>query len=100
MIESKSDSEQRLAPDAALDGDGSVIPSSRHPVIPSPLRAWLALVALSIRRQARMRQMVWIALGLLVLVVGLVALANAHNGWSMETWRYPRRYGPQFRELA
>jgi ABC-2 type transport system permease protein len=29
-----------------------------------------------------------------------VALANAHNGWSMETWRYPRRFGPQFRELA
>ncbi len=41
---------------------------------PSPLRAWLALVALSIRRQARMRQMVWIAVGLLGLVlVGILA---------------------------
>src|SRR4029079_8252319 len=28
----------------------------------SPLRAWLALVAVSLQRQARMRQMVWIAL--------------------------------------
>jgi hypothetical protein len=47
-----------------------------------------------------MRQMVWIALGLLVLVVGLVAVASAHNGWSMDNWRYPRRFGPYYRTLA
>jgi ABC-2 type transport system permease protein len=38
-------------------------------VVASPLRAWFSLVVLSIRRQARMRQMVWIALGLLALVL-------------------------------
>ena len=49
---------------------------------PSAPRAWLALVALGLRRQARMRQMVWIALGLLALVVGIVAFSTATNGWS------------------
>jgi hypothetical protein len=39
---------------------------------PSPIRAWLSLVALSVRRQARMRQMVWIALGLLVLELATI----------------------------
>jgi hypothetical protein len=71
-----------------------------EPAAPSPLRAWFALVALSVRRQARVRQMVWIALGLLALVVGLVAVASAHNGWSMDGWRYPRRVGPNYRTLA
>src|SRR5579884_233619 len=50
--------------------------------LPSAPRAWIALVALCLRRQARMRQMVWIALGLLVLVVGIVAFSTARNGWS------------------
>ncbi len=69
-------------------------------VTPSPVRAWLALVALSVRRQARMRQMVWIALGLLALVVSLVAVVNANDGWSMNAWRFPRRYGPPYRYVA
>lgn len=33
----------------------------------SLIRAWFAVVAISLRRQARLRQMVWIALGLLAL---------------------------------
>jgi ABC-type transport system involved in multi-copper enzyme maturation permease subunit len=47
-----------------------------------------------------MRQMVWIALGLLALVVTLVAVASAHNGWSMDHWRYPRRFGQYYHDLA
>lgn len=39
---------------------------------PSSFRAWLYLVGLSIRRQARMRQMVWIAVGLLGLVLASI----------------------------
>src|SRR2546423_3621499 len=50
--------------------------------LPSAPRAWLALIALCLRRQAHMRQMVWIALGLLALVVGIVAFSTATNGWS------------------
>src|SRR5436309_6195583 len=60
----------------------SVTVSPCHRVTVSAPRAWLALVALGLRRQARMRQMVWIALGLLALVVGIVAFSTATNGWS------------------
>src|SRR5262245_1769920 len=97
MLESNLTSEQ--GPSVGLNGS-AVVPLSRLPVIPSPFRAWLALVALSIRRQARMRQMVWIALGLLALVAGLVAVANANDAWSMNGWRFPRRTGLPYRLLA
>jgi hypothetical protein len=53
----------------------------------SPLRAFLALIGLSLRRQARMRQMVWIALGLLALVVTIVAFTTATDRWSTRTRR-------------
>ena len=66
---------------------------------PSPLRAWFALVAVSLQRQARMRQMVWIALGLLVLTTGIVAAVRWDNRWGMDHWRYPRG-GPQYRAIA
>src|SRR5579859_1432880 len=45
------------------------------------LRAWWALVALSIRRQARMRQMVAVALALMALTVLFVGLVTATRGW-------------------
>jgi ABC-type transport system involved in multi-copper enzyme maturation permease subunit len=84
------------------------------PSAPSLLRAWLALVGLSIRRQARMRQMVWIALGLLGLVLVSVlgrrfipnrpwipnrpqllspaaTEARDHDPWGQFSWRFPRR---------
>jgi ABC-2 type transport system permease protein len=70
------------------------------PAAPSPLRAWLALVALSLQRQARMRQMVWIALALLLLTAGIVAAIRWDNGWGMARWRWPRRVGPTYPELA
>ena len=69
--------------------DSTVIPSSHRPVAPSPLRAWFALVALSVRRQARMRQMVWIALGLLALTVAIVAAVHYESGWG-SIGRIPR----------
>jgi ABC-type transport system involved in multi-copper enzyme maturation permease subunit len=42
----------------------------------SGFRAWLALVGLSVRRQARMRQMVWIAVGLLALIIGDILVSR------------------------
>ena len=65
---------------------------------PSAFRAWLSLVWLSWQRQARARQMVWIALGLLVLALVLVGLNTANHRWGMMNWRYPYRQGPTFRE--
>jgi ABC-type transport system involved in multi-copper enzyme maturation permease subunit len=60
------------------------------------LSAWWSLVGLSVRRQARSRQMVWIALGLLVLAVALVLLNTVAGRWGMHHWRQPRRMGPSY----
>jgi ABC-2 type transport system permease protein len=59
-------------------------------------RAWFALVGLSVRRQAKARQMVWIALGLMAFAVTLVVLNTIAGRWGMHHWRYPRRTGPDF----
>jgi hypothetical protein len=67
---------------------------------PSLLRAWFALVWLSFLRQARLRQMVAIALVLLVFAVVLVAGNRARGAWSMKHWRYPFRAGLTLPEWA
>ncbi|MCS6852018.1 MAG: ABC transporter permease [Gemmataceae bacterium] len=59
----------------------------------SLLRAWCALVGLSLRRPVRARQMVWIALGLLACTVTLVGLTTAAGRWTMSHWRWPRGQG-------
>jgi ABC-type transport system involved in multi-copper enzyme maturation permease subunit len=58
------------------------------PPEPSQVRAWFALVGLSLRRQARARQMVWIALGLLVFACAFVAIRTAAGGWKMHRARW------------
>jgi ABC-type transport system involved in multi-copper enzyme maturation permease subunit len=55
---------------------------------PSLVRAWFFLVWLSIQRQARMRQMIWIALALLGFTVTFVALFTAGNGWDAHKRKY------------
>ncbi len=50
---------------------------------PSPIRAWIELICLSLQRQARMRQMVWIALGLLAAAVLFVAINTQFSGWKL-----------------
>jgi ABC-type transport system involved in multi-copper enzyme maturation permease subunit len=67
---------------------------------PSPVRAWLALVWLSLQRQMRMRQMVWIALGLLLFSFVLVSVFTAANSWTMKRVREPFRSGPTLEEWA
>jgi ABC-type transport system involved in multi-copper enzyme maturation permease subunit len=59
------------------------MPTSR----PSLLRAWFYLIWLSLRRQARARQMVLIALGLLAFAAAFVSIASALHFWDMHTWR-------------
>src|SRR5262249_19625888 len=60
----------------------------------SLLRGWLALIRISIRRQARMRSVVWIAVALLGLAVLFVAVITASGGWKLTDRRPPtmRRY--------
>lgn len=62
----------------------------------SPLRAWLELVRLSVRRQAKMRQMVWIAAALLLLAVTFVSLVTYFGTWELTN----RRPGPRSRTYS
>lgn len=72
-------------------GHSSVTLSPCHRVTLSMLgRAWLALVVLSIRRQANARTMVWIALGLLAFATGITAIQYWAGNWGMGHWRWPR----------
>jgi hypothetical protein len=81
-------------------GDKPVTLSPCHPVTLSPARAWLYLVWLSWQRQARARQMVWIALLLLAFAVVWVAVQNQMGNWDMSRWRHPRRGGPSYATWA
>lgn len=56
-------------------------------IAPSPLRAWLALVGVCIRRQAKSRQMLWLALGILAIVIANVLLARYRSGLTQNNWR-------------
>jgi ABC-2 type transport system permease protein len=66
----------------------------------SPLRAWWALVRLSLWRQARLRQMVSFALVVMLFSVAVVAAYTALGAWSMRSWRWPYRQGPTFVEWS
>jgi ABC-type transport system involved in multi-copper enzyme maturation permease subunit len=57
------------------------------PVSPSPLSAWLYLVWLSWRRQARMRHMVWISLALLAVTTTAVTVQTLSGGWGLQKAR-------------
>jgi ABC-2 type transport system permease protein len=57
---------------------------------PSPVRAFAFLVAFAVRRQARVRQMVGIAVGLLLICLLLVGTFTASGGWDRYQWRLDR----------
>jgi hypothetical protein len=69
-----------------------------EPTTISGRRAWFFLVRLCFQRQARSRQLVWIALALLVVTTVIVAINTLGNRWGMDHWRYPYRSGPTFAE--
>src|SRR5262245_47583674 len=80
------------APDPGDSVNGEMVPLAPRLDSAAPsVRAWFALVVLSMRRQARARQMVWIALALLGFTTFLVALNTALGRWDMGHWRPPRR---------
>ncbi len=57
----------------------------------SLVRAWFALIGLSLRRQARARTMIWVALGLLAIAVGLIGVQTLRGGWTLaeNRFKYP-----------
>src|SRR5262249_47927651 len=60
-------------------------------------RAWLELVWLSLRRQARMRQMLMVAVTLMILAVVLAAVISYFRGWSLHGSR-PRPFAPTYQQ--
>ncbi len=60
----------------------------------SQLAAWFYLVRFSLERQARLRQMVWIALSLLVLMATIVGLVTLGNRWTIKHWRFAYVHTP------
>jgi hypothetical protein len=69
----------------------SVVPAASRPApaaVPSAWRAWCYLVWLSLQRQARARQMVWIAVGLLTFSAVFIAINTAGGRWDMHRWRW------------
>lgn len=64
--------------------------SVEAPAPPSTFRAWLFLVAFSFRRQARVRQMVGISVGLLMICILLVLAFTLSAGWDRFEWRMNR----------
>jgi ABC-type transport system involved in multi-copper enzyme maturation permease subunit len=90
LLQKSADGGSRTA-----DQNGCPPPAVRGP-LPSLLRAWWFLVFLSLQRQARARQMVWIALILLGVTTTVVALNTSAGRWTKEHWRMPRRYGPSY----
>ncbi len=59
----------------------------------SALRAWCVLVVQSAQRHWRVRQMGWISLGLLALVVAWVALVTERGAWNLADQRARRAAG-------
>jgi ABC-type transport system involved in multi-copper enzyme maturation permease subunit len=66
---------------------------------PSALTAFAVLTVQSFQRHWRVRQMGWVSLGLLMMVVASVAIVTARGGWSLEK-RRTFRGGPTYREFA
>jgi ABC-2 type transport system permease protein len=60
---------------------------------PSVLRAWGVLVVQSFQRHWRVRQMGWVSLGLLAVVVVWVALITQRGGWDLSAQRARRSAG-------
>lgn len=60
------------------------------PASASVVRAWCVLVVQSFQRHWRVRQMGWVSLGLLAVVVFWVAVVTQRNGWNLADQRARR----------
>lgn len=69
----------------ASDTDGASLVGQTSP---SAFRAWCYLVWFCMQRQARARQMVWIAGGLVVLMATIVGLLTLGGRGGMDQWRW------------
>src|SRR5215208_1174602 len=65
-------------------------PQTTHPAVVSPLRSWLFLVGFSFRQLARVKQMVGIAVGLLLITCLMTSLVTMNFGWDRTEQRLRR----------
>jgi ABC-2 type transport system permease protein len=87
---------QALPEQSTLDAHRVRSPETGSALAPSAFRAWLFLIWLSIARQARIRQMVGIALALLLLMATAVTLITLAGRWGMDKWWWRRiSYPPE-----
>src|SRR5215831_14732471 len=78
----------------------SEITNRKSEIFPSAFRAWCVLVIQSFQRHWRVRQMGWVSLGLLVLVVGWVVLVTTSvAGWELQDRRV-RRASVTYRQYS
>ena len=68
-------------------------PSPPHPVTPSAWRAWAYLLWLSFQRQARVRQMIAVALALLGFTALVVVLLGVRRPWDVATFANTMVFG-------
>lgn len=71
-----------------LDRDRRAVADPAEHAETPVFQAWCYLVWLSIGRLARLRQMVWIALGLLVIVATVIGLNRLAGRTGMSRWRW------------
>jgi hypothetical protein len=78
--------------EAVSPGVCAVAPSPPDAVAPSALRAWFYTIQLSLRRQSRVGQMAWIAVGFLVFATLVVTITTLGDYWGMHKRRFPRGF--------
>lgn len=69
-------------------GSVDTLASDKASEIGATWRAWWFLVWLCFQQQARARQMVWIALSLILFTTTVIGLITASGGWKLENRRW------------
>jgi ABC-type transport system involved in multi-copper enzyme maturation permease subunit len=83
---------------ATPQSDSTADSAIRNPQ--SAIRAWCVLVVQSFQRHWRVRQMGWVSLGLLGIVVFWVVLITERDGWNLANQRARRSAGSYKQETA
>jgi ABC-type transport system involved in multi-copper enzyme maturation permease subunit len=78
--------------------DTLITPTGAEP--PSALRAFAVLLVQSFQRHWRVRQMGWVSLALLALIVFWVSLVTERNGWNLAERRVRRSSGTYQQEAV
>jgi ABC-2 type transport system permease protein len=93
MSDEQARDSERLMPDTTSDPPPNSALIGHYP----SLTAFWVLLIQSAQRHWRVRQMGWVSVGLLVMVVSIVALVTSHGGWDLGE-RRPYHGAPTLRQ--